>query len=478
VKNKFNKIDSKEWLPFQKSFYRIVSDEELYRNTIRFFCDPTKNATVEYYGCKGDILQNICVNEGLKSSNVENHETNDIQFLIFDLRDEINEIKNLKEYEKLKKKIESIICLKKDNLIERRFVCVLANNIYTRGIYRPFAWEIAKSLGKTLSLKDEKIICYDEGQFEILNSKNVFSPSKETAYQLFFRKDDDNEFNKNTFKVKNSFLSNTKEKKSVYSDRNRIDSWFILKPPRRNKLEILHPAKYPESLVESFVENFTDEDDFIFDPMSGSGSTQIGSLKSNRNALGTELSTFFCNIANERCDELINPKQTTLFESEEIKNTYRILNIDARKVTKKLFPKIDYMITSPPYWDMLNMQGAENQAKRIEKGLMTNYSDEENDLGNIDDYEKFIDELVGLYIKISDLMEPGSYITIVVKNIKKKGRNYPFAWDLANKLIPHMTLIKETFWCQDDISIAPFGYGNTWVSNTFHQYCLTFQIKI
>jgi hypothetical protein len=66
-------------------------------------------------------------------------------------------------------------------------------------------------------------------------------------------------------------------------------------------------------------------------------------------------------------------------------------------------------------------------------------------------------------------------MTIVVKNIKKKGRNYPFAWDLAHALQEKLILLPEAFWCQDDIRIAPYGYGNTWVSNTFHQYCLSFQ---
>ena len=73
-------------------------------------------------------------------------------------------------------------------------------------------------------------------------------------------------------------------------------------------------------------------------------------------------------------------------------------------------------------------------------------------------------------------MKPGSYMTIVVKNIKKKGSNYPFAWDLSHLLQEKLILLPEVFWCQDDISIAPYGYGNTWVSNTFHQYCLTFQV--
>ena len=72
-------------------------------------------------------------------------------------------------------------------------------------------------------------------------------------------------------------------------------------------------------------------------------------------------------------------------------------------------------------------------------------------------------------------MKSGSHLTIVVKNIKKKGRNYPFAWDLADKLMTHLDLLPEVFWCQDDINLAPYGYGNTFVSNTFHQYCLNFR---
>ena len=136
---------------------------------------------------------------------------------------------------------------------------------------------------------------------------------------------------------------------------------------------------------------------------------------------------------------------------------------------------MDYIITSPPYWDMLNMKGAENQAKRIGKGLQTNYSDDEADLGNIAAYQDFLQELTDIYLKLIPMMKPGSFLTVVVKNIKKKGRNYPFAWDLALALQDHLVLLPEVFWCQDDISIAPYGYGNTWVSNTFHQYCLTFQ---
>jgi DNA modification methylase len=474
MKNKFNQITSKEWLPFQKSWYKVSSIENLYRDTIRFFTDNSKNTFVEYYGQSSDIFNKVCNSENLNSKSANK---NCCQFVLIDLLDFIKQVKSVNDYELVRHDVLAFVEKLIPAIDDRRFISVLIQNKTINDIYYPFAWDIAKEIGRKLSLKDEKIICYENNNENNLSVDNIFYPAKDYVYQLFFRKDEDNEFNENTYSGDGNFLKNTNQIKVDLNKSCNIDSWFILKPQPRDKLEVLHPAKYPETLVELFVSHFTKPNDYVLDPMSGTGSTQVGALKIGRNAIGTELSEFFCGIANTRCKDFINPKQTSLFVESENKNTYKVLNLDARKISREQFPKIDYVITSPPYWDMLNMKGAENQAKRVEKGLQTNYSDNAADLGNIDDYNSFINELVEIYLSIAKLMVPGSYMTIVVKNIKKKGRNYPFAWDISSKLIPYMTLVKETFWCQDDISIAPFGYGNTWVSNTFHQYCLTFQIK-
>jgi DNA modification methylase len=209
--------------------------------------------------------------------------------------------------------------------------------------------------------------------------------------------------------------------------------------------------------------------------MSGSGSTQLAALQTNRNGYGTELSEYFSQIAKNRLNEYLEPSQTIMFPENKKEVCFKILNKDIRKIKKNDFPTIDYIITSPPYWDMLNMKGAENQARRKEKGLKLNYSDSNKDLGNITDYEEFIDSLIEIYFTIIEYLKPGGYVTIIVKNIKKKGKNYPFAWDLSRRLSEKLILFPEFYWLQDDINLAPYGYGNTFVSNTFHQYCLNFK---
>jgi hypothetical protein len=123
---------------------------------------------------------------------------------------------------------------------------------------------------------------------------------------------------------------------------------------------------------------------------------------------------------------------------------------------------------------MLREKGFETQKTRQEKNYDVYYSEDQQDVGNIDDYMKFVDELNEIYSKVHKIMKKGGYLTVIVKNIKKGGKIYPLAWDLARKL-DCFTLKDEKIWCQDNVKLAPYGYGYSWVSNTVHHYCLIFK---
>jgi DNA modification methylase len=454
-KNRFNRLTSKEWLPFQKSWCNADDIAQLYSDTIRFFV-PAENARLYYYGPELKLVTKICKQEKVK---LHNEIDAPIDFAFLDLRDVINEQTSIKIYEQIKKDVLNKVLSLYNFIEEKKFLSIWLPNISVKENYYPFAWDLGLAINGILSLKDEKIACINlEEKSKV---EKYFHTSQQNFYCLFFKKDD---LSTGIYTPKETLLfSKTKQTKGASF--SGIPAWYILKPAPRKKNEVLHPAKYPEALVTMHVEQFTKENEIVFDPMSGTGSTQVAALQLNRQAYGTELSDFFAEIAQSRIEVIIAEK----------KLNGKIWCKDARKLTKRDLPKIDYIITSPPYWDMLNMKGAENQAKRIEKGLQTNYSDSTEDMGNINDYDKFLKDLVALYFKIIENLKPGGFITIVVKNIKKKGRNYPLAWDLANALQEKLILCPETFWCQDDINLAPYGYRYTFVSNTFHQYCLTFQ---
>ena len=473
MKNRFNRLTSKEWLPFQKSWFRYESDEKLMTENIRFFCRAEPTDEVFYYqGDKSDLVQEICLGQNIQYADYEQYKNEIIQFACIDLRSEISNLTEPENYVILRQKTIELCKSLYEVLAHRRFLCILIPNVQNGGAYFPFAWDLGLQLSSLFSLKDEKIACKSEGSSQL--DESIFTPNNQHFYCLYFRKDENSEGELR--ERKHNLFENNKQTEGKLKFQGQIPSWFILKPSPRKKNEVLHPAKYPEDLVTMFVNEFTLPDANVLDPMSGTGSTQIASLKAGRNAYGTELSDFFAEIASQRCLQLIQPIQAELFVTEN-RQRFILLNKDARLISENDFPEIDYLITSPPYWDMLNMKGAENQAKRIEKGLQTNYSESLEDLGNIPDYEAFLDDLTDVYFNVLKSMKSGSYMTIVVKNIKKKGRNYPFAWDLADRLMGKVTLLPAVFWCQDDINLAPYGYGNTFVSNTFHHYCLNFQVK-
>lgn len=269
---------------------------------------------------------------------------------------------------------------------------------------------------------------------------------------------------------------------SVYHKDNRLNnltnkewlkfqkSWFVLKPKPREKNVMLHPAKFPEELVSDFIKFFTKKGTTVLDPMCGTGSTLISCVETGRNGIGIELLDKYAEIAKER---LINRKSKGLFSGQKI--NIKLFVGDASNIDKLNLKNIDYCITSPPYWDMLREKGDETQQKRKEKNLDVFYSDDPRDLGNISDYNLFLDKLVEIYKKIYFILKNGAYMTIIVKNIKKKGEIYPLAWHLADRLSKFFKLKDEKIWCQDDINLAPYGYKYAWTSNTCHHYCLNFR---
>ena len=224
-----------------------------------------------------------------------------------------------------------------------------------------------------------------------------------------------------------------------------------------------------------FITFFTKVNQIVLDPMAGTGSTLVAALRCGRRAYGVELNPIYAEIARQViADECQNLK---LFSSDQ---SWELITGDATHMldiaAQHRIPPIDYIFTSPPYWDMLHARGAATQkARRSVQELDVIYSNDPNDLGNILDYEEFIERLAHIYITMQPLLRPGAYLTIIVKNIKKGGKLYPLAWDLSQKLRNTYTLKDEKIWCQDNQRLSPYGLGNVWVSNTFHHYCLQFR---
>jgi DNA modification methylase len=252
-------------------------------------------------------------------------------------------------------------------------------------------------------------------------------------------------------------------------------SWFVHNPPPRRKDVLRHPAKFPESLAQEFIEFFTKRGQVVLDPMVGTGSALIAALRCGRHSYGVELNPDYADIARQ----LVAVEQAASNGAGD-QLACKVITGNAERlpelVARYAIPAIDYVLTSPPYWDMLHSRGAETQKlRRAAPDLDVTYSKDPADLGNIANYGEFLGRLAAVYRSLQPFLKPQAYLTIIVKNVKKGGRIYPLAWDLAQALSDIYTLKDERIWCQDDIRLSPYGLGNAWVSNTFHHYCLQFR---
>ncbi|MCX6066678.1 MAG: site-specific DNA-methyltransferase, partial [Chloroflexi bacterium] len=80
-------------------------------------------------------------------------------------------------------------------------------------------------------------------------------------------------------------------------------SWFIHNPPPRKKGVLRHPAKFPETMAQEFIEFFTKKGQTVLDPMAGTGSTLVAALRAGRNSYGIELNPQYAQIAKEVVSE-------------------------------------------------------------------------------------------------------------------------------------------------------------------------------
>jgi DNA modification methylase len=251
-------------------------------------------------------------------------------------------------------------------------------------------------------------------------------------------------------------------------------SWFIHRPPRRKENELLHPAKFPETLIEKFISFFTKENAWILDPFMGTGSTLVAAGSIKRNAVGIELSNKYFQTARRRINNNnLNHKNELIFMNGSSVELSKVL---AHEKTSKI--KFDYVITSPPYWNQLERNSL-RQKVRTEQGLATKYSNNKNDLGNINSYDEFLSKLCLVFDNVYNVTKNYSYLTIIINNVYFKGQLYPLAFDLAGLLTRRgdksWILKDEKIWLQDDKPLIALGVNNAWVANRHHQYCLIFR---
>ena len=103
-------------------------------------------------------------------------------------------------------------------------------------------------------------------------------------------------------------------------------SWFIHNPPPRKKGTLVHPAKFPETMAQEFIEFFTKQGQTVLDPMCGTGSTLVAALRAGRHSYGIELNPKYAEITKK-----IVAEERALLGSQVEGLTSEVINADASR---------------------------------------------------------------------------------------------------------------------------------------------------
>lgn len=86
----------------------------------------------------------------------------------------------------------------------------------------------------------------------------------------------------------------------IYANKNaqRFNIWKINTECSNNNR--FHPAQFSEQIANDHIISWSNENDVVYDPFMGSGTTAKMSLVNNRKFIGSEISQEYVDIANER----------------------------------------------------------------------------------------------------------------------------------------------------------------------------------
>lgn len=111
-----------------------------------------------------------------------------------------------------------------------------------------------------------------------------------------------------------------------------------------NAKKNVHPAPYPEELIERLLKMYSYRDDLVLDPFLGAGTTSFVAHKMQRQYIGIEISEQYCNIARERISTLISEAEVNKVVKKDFSVTFsdeiaRLVNNNSSKGTlNEFFP--------------------------------------------------------------------------------------------------------------------------------------------
>ena len=193
--------------------------------------------------------------------------------------------------------------------------------------------------------------------------------------------------------------------------------------------------RFPDILVEFFLNQFTQKGDVVLDVFAGFGTTLSVSEEMERIPFGIEFDKARFEYAKSR-----------------LKSKDCLIHGDARNLDSFSIPEIDFAFSSPPYMNKDDAQFA-----------LTAYT-------TLGTYQTYLDELKEIYRKMKNVLKPNAHVVIEAANLKRDFIT-TLAWDIARTVSRVLTFEGEIVLCWEGEDSGDGVYGGGYD----HSYCLVFK---
>jgi len=192
-----------------------------------------------------------------------------------------------------------------------------------------------------------------------------------------------------------------------------------------------HPAVFPLEIPRRLIKLFTFIRETVLDPFAGVGTTADAAVQLDRKAICIEQNPNYLDVIKKR-----------LMTSEN--NNVMVHKGDSRQMDFLIDGSISLIVTSPPYWNKAD------------------YGDKTENLGNIDEYYRFFQEIRPVFEESYRVLAPGRKLCIVTANVNQYTNYGLLTFPLAADYIMLMRgigflLVSEVIWSKD-------GTGGKWGS--------------
>ena len=269
-----------------------------------------------------------------------------------------------------------------------------------------------------------------------------------------------------------------------YDERNKLNdltgsewlkltsSFWTTEKCADDKLAMSHPAPFLIKDTEKLISMFTKKKMVVLDPFCGSGTTLISAFNLCRKGVGIDLNYDYKKLAQKRL---------TKVGAVEGDDYDYIVGDSVDKI--KIIDEVDYIVTSPPYHNILSNSGKGLREDKSIKGYrhggrlgIKTYSKFPNDLGNQKEYKDFIILLQKIMVECFKILKSKGYCTIVISDFTVNKKEICVQKDVVHCMEEiGFEFCGTTVLLQPNKPLYPFGYPYAYKINHHHQNMIIFR---